>query len=408
MMRLALAAAFKDLRVRMRDPLGFAVWIGIPLAIGGLMWLAGGGGSGPQPRAPVYVDDRDDTFVSRLIARAFGQFGDLFEVRELDADAARARLNDGDGSALIVIPEGFTQALVDDEPTTLELVTNPSQRILPGIARDSLEMLPDLVFYAHRVLGDELRGLFDQFGDGEPTDAQIVAVSLAVKRTIERVREQLFPPVIVLELEASEKETEDATDFARAFFPSLIFMTMMFLAQGLAEDLWKEKAQGALRRIAAAPSGFATLLLGKLAAAVVITAAIVALALALGWALFDLDPARLGVAFLWLLAVGAAFYVGFALINLCMPSERAASIVGNLILFPLLMVGGSFFPFETMPEGMQSIGRWTPNGWALLHLKDVLSGGESTLARAALVLVLGTAVGFALAARRLGGGFLRI
>ena len=47
-------------------------------------------------------------------------------------------------------------------------------------------------------------------------------------------------------------------------------------------------------------------------------------------------------------------------------------ILVNAITFPLLMVGGSFFPSEMMPKFLAAAGRYTPNGWSLEHLKDLL------------------------------------
>jgi ABC-type uncharacterized transport system permease subunit len=72
-----------------------------------------------------------------------------------------------------------------------------------------------------------------------------------------------------------------------------------------------------------------------------------------------------------------------------------------------MMIGGSFFPFEAMPAWMAAIGQWTPNGLAVLRLKDLLYGAPSTAAL--LVAVLGIGVpavaAFVLTGRRLGGRF---
>ena len=45
-----------------------------------------------------------------------------------------------------------------------------------------------------------------------------------------------------------------------------------------------------------------------------------------------------------------------------------------MIVFPLIMIGGSFFPFEVMPAWMARIGRWTPNGLASRNVKQILFG----------------------------------
>jgi ABC-type multidrug transport system permease subunit len=90
-------------------------------------------------------------------------------------------------------------------------------------------------------------------------------------------------------------------------------------------------------------------------------------------------------------------------------NERVAGILGMAIVFPLMMVGGSFFPLEVMPEGMAAIGRRTPNGWALTQLKAVITDAASPAGMAASFVGL-LAVGlllFAWGARRLRGGFVR-
>ena len=48
-----LTTAQKDLLRRMRDPVSLLLWLGIPLAIGGMLRLVFGGSGGAAPRATV-------------------------------------------------------------------------------------------------------------------------------------------------------------------------------------------------------------------------------------------------------------------------------------------------------------------------------------------------------------------
>ena len=52
------------------------------------------------------------------------------------------------------------------------------------------------------------------------------------------------------------------------------------------------------------------------------------------------------------------------------PTHRAASLITAISMFPLLMLGGSFFPFEAMPSWMAQAGKFTPNGIVLEQLKN--------------------------------------
>ncbi|MCE9592814.1 MAG: ABC transporter permease [Planctomycetes bacterium] len=409
---LVRATALKDLRERLRDPAALALWVGIPIVIGVLMSLGMGGSSGPKPKSPLYVVDHDETFVSKGLGLAFerGPFAELFDVSTPTEHEARAALADDRGSALIVIPKGFGAALLRDEATELELVENPAQRILPGIVEQTLALVPELAFHLNQLIGPDLRARFESFDDHEPSDTEIVALSLELRHQIERLQKFLFPPVLELTTEAaSEGDANTGFSFGAAFFPSLLFMSLIFLAHGFAEDIWKEKRQGALRRLVASPQGLAGFLLGKLLGALAIAAPIAAVGLAIGWSAFDMPAARLPLAWAWLVLAMALFWCLFALVQVTSSSERGANVVGNMVLFPLLMLGGSFFPFEVMPSWMAAIGRWTPNGWALTRFRGWLerdaSVGAIALAFGAMVVLIAAA--FAFGARRLERSFVR-
>src|SRR5688572_23208063 len=98
------ATAKKDLARRLRDPMSFLLWLGIPLAIGGMLRLAFGGGGGSAPRAMVLVVDEDGSVPSRLLLGALAQGGAQglpFEAEAVDAAEGRARIEARDASALL-------------------------------------------------------------------------------------------------------------------------------------------------------------------------------------------------------------------------------------------------------------------------------------------------------------------
>ena len=71
---------------------------------------------------------------------------------------------------------------------------------------------------------------------------------------------------------------------------------------------------------------------------------------------------------------------------------RSKGVIGNVVisavLFPLLMLGGSFFPSEAMPGWMAQVGRWTPNGWAVERLKALADSAGRTAGQLAINWVL--------------------
>ena len=153
-MRATWNAAEKDLRRYVRDPLALLFWLGIPLIVGGLVSVVIGGSSEKPPTAHLLVADEDGNWISDLLAHAFGQSeqGRFLQIENVGQEEGRARIGRGEATALLVIPKGFLTALLKEEPTQLLLVTNPSQQILPQMIEESLKLVAEGTFYAHRLV----------------------------------------------------------------------------------------------------------------------------------------------------------------------------------------------------------------------------------------------------------------
>ncbi|NIM19871.1 MAG: hypothetical protein GTO51_06460 [Candidatus Latescibacteria bacterium] len=93
--------------------------------------------------------------------------------------------------------------------------------------------------------------------------------------------------------------------------------------------------------------------------------AVAIIALLIGCAYFGLELITIPLAAVWATISGVMLLTMLMLIQLFASSARGADILSLAIILPLMMVGGSFFPFEAMPRWMAAIGTQTPNGWAL-------------------------------------------
>lgn len=394
-----LASVRKDLRRILADLGTMTMWLGIPLVIGGLMHLGMGGGDGPRPRAHLLVADEDDTLLSGLLEGAASQGGDgLVQLETTTRKEGLRKLDGGEGSALLVIPAGFGEALLAEDPITLELFTNPAQRILPGILEEGLRLVVDAAFYGQRLLGEPLREMVAGPPSGADffPDAEIARISIEMNDRIENLGGVLFPPVIELETHVEAEEDEaDSGGFGALFLPGLIFMSLLFLCLGLSVDLWQEVGAGTLRRVASAPVSLHAFVAAKAAAGACVMLAVVGVALGVGVALYDFPILRAPAAVAWCVFSGVALLVLFLALQSLATSARAGSILSSAVLFPLLMLGGSFFPFEAMPAWMQSVGRWTPNGMAVVELKRLLFGGVDPLGFAGTVLAMAALTGVA-------------
>jgi ABC-2 type transport system permease protein len=389
-----------------RDPLGVLLWLAIPLAVSALLELAFGA-HGEPPRARLLVADEDESVGSRLFAGTLsqGRLAELLELEPVGSAEGRAAIEDGDASALLVIPAGFGDALLRSRPTRLELVRNPAERILPGIAEEVLSILVEGAFYAGRILREPLSRIVDTEGaeEGAAPDSALVSVTLAVNELVRRAGPWLFPPAIELVRTGADGDAAPARGFAEPFFPGMLFLSLLLVARALAGDVWAERAGGTLRRAATLPRRLEGLLAGKLLAGFLVLLAVAGVGLAAGRWAFGLPLANPVPALLWATFAGAAFLAAFQVLNLVAGSERGADVLTSAILFPLAFAGGSFFPLEIMPGWLARFGRATPNGWAVERFAAILrdEADAGALALGFAVLALATAAAFLIAARRL-------
>jgi ABC-type multidrug transport system permease subunit len=406
-MHFLFLSAIKDLRRMRREPLALVTWIGTPLLVS-LMLVAFFGHEQPKPQGLVMIADQDKTFLSALVLHAYTQdkLGEMFTVQQVPLEEGRRRINSGDGSALAIIPKGFSQAVLGGNTAKMQLITNPSQSILPGIVESVTSLLVEGVWRLQQFIGNDL----NQFSaDREPSDADIAAFSARFRSLFTGMRKYLDPPVIKVDVEVVETNPgRPQIDMSAAMFPSMTFLAVLFLAFGMSTDLWKEKAFGTLRHVAVTPGSVAGFLAGKVLALWIIFALVGSVSLLCGKFLIGAEThgALLGV--LWITAFGGAMYILLVLLNTFFQSQRGATMLSNLLVMTLSMLGAGFFPFEIMPGSLAKIGRWMPNGWALLRYRDILSGQASPAGLAAAfggVLAV-TALLFAVAARRLRWKFL--
>ncbi len=384
----ALHCAGKELRIRLRDRWSLVMWMLVPLTIGGMITSITGGGQ-PQPTAELLIVDEDDSFISGLIMGALDQVGDgqLIKATSVTRSEGQSLIDAGEASALLIVPKGFQDSVLKEEPSVLRLVTNPAQLILPGIVEEFLKVLVDGVFYLHRVFGDELKMIAQQvenLPEGQTElfqDAMIAELSISLNATAQEIAEQLDPPALALaEPENADDDSPDVS-FALIFFPGIIFMGLLFAAQGLSDSYWKERDEGTLRRTMVSPLTLGEIFLGKLIAAAGLLLLLSAAMATLGFLYHGLDPLGWVPTVLWLTLSGLVLNGLMAFLQLVAPTRKSASLFTSILIFPLMMIGGAFFPFEALPDWLTAIGNWVPNGFLLERLKSFLiyDGGLAAL-----------------------------
>jgi ABC-2 type transport system permease protein len=388
-MRFVFTSAIKDLRRLRREPVTLLTWLGVPTFVAVILVAIFGSGE-PRPNGKLLIVDEDAGFGAALLAGAFSQgpLGNMITVEKVARAEGRRRVDKGDASALLIIPKDFTAALLNSKPTKLQLVRNPAQRILPDIIEQAVSMLTDGAFYLQTVAGDQLRGMA---ASEPPNDARIAEISVQVNHAVAGLRKYLAPPVIQLETILIQEKTDQPGGFATLMFPGMLYLSIFFIAGGLATDIWRERTLGALRRVVTTPARFGAFLAGKLLAAVFVLGVVGAFGLAIAHLLINLPLSNFPLAILWIALSGSGLYLMMMLLQSLASTERVANMLNNFVMLPLTMLGGSFFPFDLMPQGFARVGRLTPNGWSVTQLQNILSGAVTPAAFAGVLLFVATA-----------------
>jgi ABC-2 type transport system permease protein len=406
-MRLVLHSALKDLRRMWRDPVALGVWLGLPSLIA-LTMVALFGRQEPKLQGLLLIADQDGTFVSSFLARAYtqGKLGEMITIREVKLEEGRRQIGRGEASALLIVPKGFSNAVLRNDPVKLELIANPSQTILPNMIQEVTEVLVDGAWYLHQFVGDDLRRMADITGG--PPDQFVANFSVKISHLVDNYKRYIDPPAIDVASEVIQQNPVGSQNVTLLMFPGTVFMAVAFLAFGCSGDIWKEKLQGTLRRLVATPGSVVQFLAGKVLALSFAFGLVGVVALLTGRLLLGIQIHNAALAVLWVAVGGTGLYLLMLALQTSASNQRAAAVLANIVVLLLMMLGGSFFPFEMMPDFLARIGRLTPNGWALLRLRELLAGGASAasvlLSFAGAIVV--ASLFFALVARRLRRSFI--
>ena len=148
-------------------------------------------------------------------------------------------------------------------------------------------------------------------------------------------------------------------------------------------------------------------LAGKAVAAGLVVALTGGVALVIGFLYHDIAWVKLPSSLFWITASGVALFAWFGALQMLASTQRAANLLTSMLLFPLLMAGGSFFPFAALPDWIAAIGRRTPNGFVVDRLSTELTANAAWTIdpQSWLIITLMAASGLAICAWRLRTGF---
>jgi ABC-2 type transport system permease protein len=401
-MRLLVHLVAKDLKRKLRSPLGLVAVLSFPLLFAGMIALAFGKGDSSIPKVRMLVANEDDGLLANGVASVFTsqQASKFFDGKTVTAAQGRALMEAGQASALLTIPKGFTHDVLDGKRATLQLLRNPAEGILPEIAEQTVGALVDVLDGGRRVFDKpiaDLKPLLDDDGKA-PSDPDIIAISLGIKRAIESMSGLVNPPAIALESEmfdnvtATPQPAKKKGDAPSAIFllvlPGVAVYGLFLVADQGMRDVMTERTLGTLRRQLAGPIAAETIILGKAVYTATLAAAAIVVIGGIGAAVLS-SPVSVPAFLLLSAALVLAVTGTTAVIYGAARTERQASTLGNMIFLAMGFLGGGFIRVEGLPSAVRGIAPFTPLYWGTQGYRALLENGAGVAGIATHAGVLG-------------------
>ena len=373
-MSAVLAIALKDLRQRLRDRSAIVLGFIAPLAVAWLISMAFG--SVGSFHADLAVVDLD----GGPVAAGFSTFvkgpdlADLLTVKSTAGEAdARAKVANGDLSAAFVIPRGFSDAITSGQGLPITVLASVDSSVAEQVARSLAQS------FTAQIEAVQLSVKAAVLAGAPPSTVAELAQKAAAVR----------PPERTVTQPSGTKELSAIGYYAPAMGIFFMFFAIGFGARGF----FLERTGGTLDRLAAAPIGPGTILLGKsLATFVYGVASLGTVAVVTSLAFHgDWGPPLVVLALVVALALTL---VGMtALVITAARTERQAEGFASILTFGLVLLGGNFIFIGGAPQILRTLALLTPNGWALRAFTDFAGGAEWTAAMTPLMAILAFALG---------------
>lgn len=176
--------------------------------------------------------------------------------------------------------------------------------------------------------------------------------------------------------------------------PGYTIYGVFFIITIISTSLFREKNEGTLRRLQAAPISRAAILMGKLLPYYLVNLIQIALMLAVGMVVFHISLGEHPLALipLSLATAAAATGMGLLITSLGKTQEQVSSL-STILSIVLSALGGLMVPLYVMPDFMQKLAYAIPHAWALSGFLDVIVRGQGINE---VMPIVGVMLGYAL------------
>lgn len=400
-LRYILVIAGKELQVLSKDRGSLAILFLLPLLLSSLLGSAGAAfygtseeGEEPAISLDVILVDEDGGQYATQIANILHDIDELnIETMESATDADK-RVAEGEVLGAIILPSDFSQKIDAYQPAEVVVVLDPVKEVGASIIAGIMnQVVGEVTVWGEISYG--IRSVFDESGalEDAPTELRRAAEAQSLGAIMTQIQSMRQNPLVTIQSESLSEVEETSSGNAFGFIvPNFTVMFAFFLIGVIAATLLKEKEEGSLRRLIAAPMPSSTIIGGKIAAymLVIILQVVVLFGIASLAFSMPLGDAPLGLILLTLALALASSSLGMLLAAWAKTSSQADS-TGTIVGFILAGLGGCIVTFPR-DSFMGNLSLLTPHGHATRAFHDLLNAGSGVVD---ILPQIGALLGFA-------------
>jgi len=316
-----------------RDRMALFWMLAFPVFIILLFGAVFGGGDDASFDIGLVVEDAGPA--AKGIAMAFEQVP-VLNVHRGELDEEIEALKKGDRRAVVVLPEGLSEAIAGKEPIDVPVYYDPANQTASQIVLSIIRRILEEV---------------DRHISGTPQVLRLSEQTILSRRL--RGIDYLLPGVVAMAL-------------------------MQLGVFGTAHPIISLRERQVLRRLSVTPLPRSTFLAADVLLRLLIALTQVVLLLVIGMLVFDVRVEGSWLLFAGFVALGAAMFIalGFVVASIS-PTEEAGNAITQLVNFPMMFLSGIFFPVEIMPDWLRPVVEAMPLTYLGDALRQVMVGASA-------------------------------
>ena len=334
-----------------------------------------------DPRLPVGVIDRDGGILAANLQTLLEESDVIRPVMLIQdgLESADQKVRNGDLAAVVVIPAGYSDQRLADQPIPLDVIIDMNQpsgqtvsraletvsgRLLGAVeaAHISQSALPQNNLY------DSLANAISAWQDPALTVAVVKATGQA----------------------AEEQGTTSVSGYAQASAGMMVQFSIFGLITS-AMVLMLERKSGTLQRLLTSPIRRYEVIAGHVLAMFCTVFAQQLILVIVGQLVFGVDYARQPLAILLMISVLSLWAASLGLLISALSRKEDQVITLSLIsMFVFAAMGGAWFPLEVAGKAFATVGHIMPTAWAMDGFQNILIRGlefQSVLLPAGILLL---------------------